>query len=156
MFRFRLQKILDLRQREEDECQRTLAQAQRHRMEVESALQKVCSEREDFDRRCALPDSRPLRPLDLQTRRARVLALSQRQMRCELDLGRALQLEEEARRAVVEAHRAVEVLRRLREKAQRQWQAEKDAQERKELDDISSRYGALRRRSTATPAGERG
>lgn len=156
MFRFRLQKLLDLREREEQQAQLRLAEAQSHRLRAQEELRAASEARDDFDRRCAEDSTEALRPIDLRARLFQVNALRDREESAHAALEACMRQEDTLREVVLQAHRTVEVLRRLRERTEKKWRDEIEAKERKILDDISGRYGALRKDLTASPAADRG
>ena len=141
VFRFRLQKVLDLRERELDSRRRELAQAIREETARAAALELVRAERAAFDERLCHVDDRPVSALELRARLAASQAHAVREAQTEQSLEAARRATTAVRERTVEAHRAVETLRRLRERAHAKWLREIDAQERKILDDIQSRYG---------------
>ena len=100
MFRFRLQKLLDLREREEQQAQLRLAEAQRHRLQAEDEIRAATGARDEFDRRCAEASTEALRPIDLLARLSQVNALRDREERARAALD-ALQRQEDALRDAV-------------------------------------------------------
>ena len=140
-FRFRLQKVLELRERELEQKQLELARAQADEARAMDALDRARRERLDHDGRLRTVDTAPVTPLDLRARLVTTEALARREDTARQELEAARQRTEAARRRAIDAHHAVEVVDRLRDRARARWQAGIDAQERKLLDDIQSRYG---------------
>jgi flagellar FliJ protein len=140
-FRFRLQKVLELRERELEQRQLELARARTDEAHATDALERARRERLDHDGRLRTVDTEPVTPLELRARLATTEALTRREDAARQELEAARQRTESARRRAIDAHHAVEVVERLRDRARSRWQAEIDAQERKILDDIQSRYG---------------
>ena len=151
-FRFRLQKILELREHEEEAAQRVLGGLQRRVQAAERSLENVRRARRDHDRRCEDLGERPVSVLELRARLQTSESLRAAEEAAERQRRSALDDVDRAREALVEAHRKVEALRRLREKALDRWKIEMNAQERKILDDISNRYGDERLGPAASPA----
>jgi flagellar protein FliJ len=136
-FRFRLERILELRRAKEEAAQRALAEARRAVEEESRRLASLLAE-EDEGRRT----SRGLRQGTLDLGALRLLEGYQnavdRRIRTSrerlLDLGRA---ELEKRKALTEAMKAVKVLERVREKRLAEWTRAQAAGERKFLDEVA-------------------
>ncbi|HKK70123.1 MAG TPA: flagellar export protein FliJ [Candidatus Krumholzibacteria bacterium] len=140
-FRFRLQKVLELRERELEQKQLELARARADEFGASDALERARRERLDHDTRLRRVDASPVSPLELRARLATTEALTRREDAARRELEVARERTEAARVRAIEAHHGVEIVDRLRDRARSRWQAEIDAQERKILDDIQSRYG---------------
>lgn len=155
-FVFRLQKILELREREEEGAQQVLAALQRRHLQAKESLRQVRAARQAHDEHCALDPGRPLTALDLRARLSTTAALVAADGQAQRQVEVAAQEVDRGRRALVEAHRRVEVLRRLRERNHRRWSAEMRTQERKILDDTRNRSGAMGIDRPETPSARKG
>lgn len=140
-FRFRLQRILELRERELRDRRLELARAQRDENDANQRLDSAREERAARDRALCTVDPGPLSPLELQARHAATEAHERREQQLTLALQQIRARVQMAREAAVEAHRQVRILETLRDKARDRWRGEIEAQERREQDDIQSRYG---------------
>ncbi len=142
-FVFRLQPVLDMRQREERERQRVVAKLERERVEIETELRTcqdtVARERED------LRDRLIGGGIDVSGARWQAhasLDALRRSKHAALRLAGVIARTELARRSLMEAtsrRRAVELLRDRQFEA---WKAEQNKRERLELDEIGARLGA--------------
>lgn len=150
-FEFRLQRILELREREEQASQQVLAALQRRHLSAQESLRQVRIARDAHDDHCALDPGRPLTALDLRARLATTAALEAAEAQARRQAQQTAAEMERGRAALVEAHRRVQVLQRLRERAHRRWAAELRTQERKIMDDTHNRSGIVDLRA-ATPA----
>jgi len=139
-FVFRLQPVLEMRQREEREHQRVVARLERERVELEAEL-RMCQEtvaRERGDLRDRLVGS----GLDVAGARWQAhasLDAMRRSKHAALRLAGVFARIELARRSLMAAtskRRAVELLRDRQHEA---WRAEQAKRERLELDEIGSR-----------------
>ena len=151
-FVFRLQKILELREREEEAAQRLLASLQRRELQARESLRQVRAALLAHDDHCAEDPGRPLTALDLRARLATHSALTAAEGQAKRQADGVAAEVDRARGALVEAHRKVEVLRRLRERNHRRWIAEINAQERRILDDTRNRNGEMGIGYPETPA----
>ena len=144
-FRFRLQKVLDTRQRRVDAASRELAAAARRTSEAEARIarldaqvdrcrQVACTARDDFPvtERIGLN-----RWLDQQARLRMGLCV---------DLAEAQAEEEDRRRAMTLAWQELEVLKKLRQRQKEQWRAEQAKRESLEMDEIGVQRADRHRR----------
>lgn len=141
VFRFRLQRILELRERELRDRRLDLARVQSEEGAATQRLAEARDERMARDHALCTVDPGPLSPLELQARHAATEAHEHRERHLHATLQQIRARVEAARAAAVEAHRQVRMLETLRDKARERWAREIDAQERREQDDIQSRYG---------------
>lgn len=151
-FVFRLQKILELREREEEAAQRSLATLLRREMQARESLRQVQAARRAHDDHCSEDPGRPLTALDLRARLSTTAALTAAEAQAQRQADAVAVESRRARDLLVEAHRKVEVLRRLRDRNHRRWIAEMNAQERKILDDTPNRSGKMGLCRPETPA----
>ncbi len=138
-FRFRLDRLLDLRRMREETAQRDLAEARGAVLGQNRKLLGMLNEREEG--KGAL---REMRTKDLDLGRLRFqeawLESLERRIREGYDLLHELVRREIGRRqALTEAARGVQVLERLRERRYRDWQRGLDREERKTLDEVAQR-----------------
>ncbi|HEX7898198.1 MAG TPA: flagellar export protein FliJ [Planctomycetota bacterium] len=143
-FRFRLERLLEIRRAKEEVAQRDFAEAARAAQAEARALAALLAEEEESKRA-----SRELRrgPLDLAALRLQEGYLSAVDKRVRASRGRLLELqaaEAGKRRALVEAMKAVKVLERFRERKLAEWILSADRDERKVLDEAAhaAREGA--------------
>jgi len=136
-FRFRLRKVLEHRERLEEDAKTAFLNARAQRLDAERMLEALAGVRAE-----AL--ARPLAGLEdrlVLERFLEALADRERQQRIVV---RTLEDEEESmRQAWIEARRDAEALRKLREAARAEWQAEADRREQAALDE----WAVLRRAS---------
>lgn len=141
-FRFRLERLLEVRRAKEDVAQRDFAEASRALREETRRLTALLAEEEEV--KAASRDARR-GPLDLAALRLHegYLGAVDRRVRATrerlLELGRA---EAEKRRALVEAMKGVKVLERFRERKLAEWTRTRERDERKALDEAARREGA--------------
>lgn len=140
-FRFRLQRVLDLREHELTARQRDLALALEQVRVAEARLAAARHERSERDAALRVVDDRPVSPLVLAARVADTTAFERREAQLVAGVAAAADGVGRARSAAIEARRQVEVMERLREKARDRWLGEIATQERRDQDDIQSRYG---------------
>lgn len=136
-FRFRLERLLEVRRAKEDVAQRAFADARRATLEETKALTALLAEEEDVKRR-----SREARvgPLDLTALRVQEGYLGAVDRRVKASRERLLELgqaETEKRRALVEAMKGVKALERFRERKLAEWTRSRDRDERKALDEAA-------------------
>jgi len=136
-FLFRLQKVLEHRERLEEEAKTAFLNARAQRLDAERMLEALAGVRAE-----AL--ARPLAGLEDRLALERFLeALADRERQQRIVV-RTLEDEEESlRQAWIEARRDAEALRKLREAARAEWQAEADRREQAALDE----WAVLRRAS---------
>lgn len=155
-FRFRLEKILELRRSELDQRRASFLALEREGWVLRERLSRAEEERAEHGRRSEESSATPLRPLDLLSRartsdahRRRVEALAVELHEHQGRLARA-------REELAEANQRVRMLEKLREKKLEEYRDEIEAQERKILDDIQGRKGLMRLRGPADPARSQG
>lgn len=141
VFRFRLQRILELREHELQTRRLELATAQRAETEARVALARARDERRERDVALRDVEGAAISTLELRARRAATEAHAAREERLVKSAHAAGRAVERARQAAVEAQRQVRVMESLRDKARQRWLAGIDAQDRRIQDDIQSRYG---------------
>ena len=136
-FRFRLERLLDLRRAKEGVAQRALADARRAVEEEERRLAELLAEAEE-GRRTSRGQRKGLLDLDVLRLQERYrntieerIGTSRERL---LALGKA---EQEARASLTEAMKAVKVLERVREKRLAEWTRAEDREERKFLDEVA-------------------
>lgn len=144
-FRFRLQKVLDARQRKVDAASRELAAAAQRTARAAERISRLDSEVERVRR--AVADSRtdfPVREriglnqwLDHQSRLRTGLCVSLSEARAE---------EEDRRCAMTRAWQDLEVLKKLRERQRGLWRAEQARRESVEMDEIGVQRADRQRR----------
>lgn len=136
-FRFRLERLLDLRRAKEGAAQRALADARKAVEEETLRLAELLAEEEEGRR-----TSRGLRQgrldldvLQLQEGHRQAIERRIRTSRERLlELGKA---EQEKRLALTEAMKAVKVLERVRERRLAEWTRAGEREERKFLDEVA-------------------
>jgi flagellar FliJ protein len=111
-FRFSLQRVLDLREREAEEAERALARAVRARREKEEVLAAARRRRAEA---CAPPATGPLDPAALRRRAGFLDDLRRAEGEAARQLDRLRRQEAEARRALMARRRPEEALRVLRD-----------------------------------------
>ncbi len=135
-FEFSLQKVLDYRQRREEQAIRAFAEAQAQLMHEQAVLHKLLIEREECLRRSHRRQHLAVDLLDVEQ-----TYLSALEERIELQRERVAEAErvvEEKREALIEAQRERKALERLREKHYEQWRQEMLRAEQKVLDDLAT------------------
>lgn len=136
-FRFRLDRLLDLRRRREEAAQRDLAEAMRAVRDQNGKLLGMMAARDEG--KAAL---RAMRMKELDLGRLRLqedyLESLERKIRVEFDrLQELVRSEIGKRHALTEAVRGVKVLERLRERRLQEWTRGADREERKTLDEVA-------------------
>lgn len=148
-FRFRLERVLRLRERQRDERRREHAAIQAQVEHTRRQHEQLRAQREALGR--ALAEGEAVTALQLATRLRSVQLASSAQRDC---FARLRGLEQELARSLVrlqDAHREVQVLERLREKREGEYRDAIRAQAQRELDDIPRRRGSARAASAAAP-----
>ena len=151
VFRFRLEGLLSLRRRAEDEAEQVAMQAAREQRLAEAALEAVVSRIAAHME--AGRQRREQGQLDLDAIRDEggwSRQLEQERKAAEAELERRSQETERTRWAWVEARRAREVVSRLRERQHLAWQRDLDQAEQKLLDELATQGHAR----NARPGGE--
>ncbi|MCS6831648.1 MAG: flagellar export protein FliJ [Armatimonadota bacterium] len=135
-FEFSLQKVLDYRQRVEEQAIRAFAEAQAHLIRERAMLHQLLIEREECLRRSQRRQQLAIELLDIEQ-----TYLSALEGRIEAQRERVAQAEkvlQKKREALIEAQRERKVLERLREKHYEQWRQEMLHSEQKSLDDLAT------------------
>ena len=136
-FRFRLERLLEIRRAREEAAQRAHAEARRAVDEEALRLAALLAEEEEARR-----VSRDLRRgvLDLAALQLQESVQNAVDRRLRTSRERRLELDRaelEKRTALTEAMKAVKVLERVREKRLAEWTRARDVEERKTLDEVA-------------------
>lgn len=150
-FRFRLQKVLDLRQRKVDTAAQELAAAARRTAGVARRIAQLDAEVDRLQQKAGRrTDSFPVHER---------IALNQwlahqadRRGGLCVELSRVRAEEEERRREMTRAWQDVEVLKKLRERQRQHWQQEHAKRESREMDEIGVQRADRRRREKLASA----
>jgi len=135
-FVFSLQKVLEYRQRLEEQAIRAFAEAQAQLMHEQAVLHKLLIEREECLRR-----SNRRQHLSVELLAVEQTYLSALEERIEQQRQRVAEAEkvlEEKRQALIEAQRERKTLERLREKQYEEWRQEWLRTEQKALDELAN------------------
>lgn len=135
-FEFSLQKVLDYRQRREEQAIRAFAEAQAQLLHEQAVLHKLVVEREECLRRSHRRQRLTVDLLDVEQ-----TYLSALEERIEAQRERVAEAEkvlEERQEALIEAQRERKALERLREKHYEQWRQEILRIEQKALDELAT------------------
>ncbi|MGQ9487795.1 MAG: flagellar export protein FliJ [Armatimonadota bacterium] len=135
-FVFSLQKVLEYRQRLEEQAIRAFAEAQRHLEREQAVLAELISLREQCLQRSSRAKRLAVEMLDVEQTylfalEGRIEAQRQRVAEAEAVL-------EERRQALIEAQRERKALERLRDKHYEQWRQEVLRAEQQVLDDLAT------------------
>lgn len=139
-FEFSLQKVLDYRQRREEQALRAFAEAQAQLAHARAVLERLQHEREE----CLARSQRRHRlmvPM-LTVEQTYLSALEERLEEQRQRVAQAERLLEERRQALLEAQRERKALERLREKQYEQWRQEMLRVEQKALDELATMRAA--------------
>lgn len=151
-FRFRLERVLALRRTELDGLRQRMRGLRAEEQQIQDELRAAIHGRREYDRQCALPSDTNLSPLNLvsrlRTAELHARKVSQTQTTLSEVQGRIQHLRSE----LLEGHRKVKILERLRERKLKMYREEIEAQETKMLDDIQRRTGRVRSRRAELPA----
>jgi flagellar export protein FliJ len=138
-FRFRLERLLELRRQTESAAERDWAAAQEAvRRRNDALLAVVREEAESKQEARELKRSSP-DPVQLRLLEGYQLALERRRLRETAALQELSRTELERRRRLVEARKGVRVLERFRERQLGLWRARAEAEERRFLDEVAQR-----------------
>jgi flagellar FliJ protein len=151
-FRFRLERVLGLRRTELDELRLRMGRLRGEQLEARQALRVAIEERRAYARRCSDPLEGGHTPLQLQSRFQTAASHARRVEQSQAALDEVNARIDALRDELMEAHRRVKILERLREKRLADHLEEIEAQERKLLDDIHRRRGRMRFGRSALPA----
>ncbi|MCG0237971.1 MAG: flagellar export protein FliJ [Firmicutes bacterium] len=138
-FRFRLQRLLDLREQEVDAARRELAAARQAVATAEAGLRTV----EGLVRRrlddAARQEALGSPALDFVLRRLQIAGLLRTLAEARAGLEAARQVEAERRQELVAALGRARTLERLRDRRREEWRAEAARAEQAELDELALR-----------------
>jgi len=154
MFRFRLERVLQHRQREVDARSREVAAIQRALQEREDRLAQAGRQLQQCRAELAARRHGELDPGALQRATAWQEELVTRRQTAEQDLAAARLDLNAAQERLQQAWRDREVLERLRQRQRQEWQQEEARRERRALDEIGAIRSALaggRRHADARP-----
>ncbi|GBC95408.1 hypothetical protein HRbin16_01197 [bacterium HR16] len=135
-FEFSLQKVLDYRQRREEQAIRAFMEAQAQLLHEQAVLHKLIVEREQCLRRSHRHQHLVVELLDVE--QTYLSALEERIEAQRERVAEAEKVVEEKREALIEAQRERKALERLREKHYEQWRQEILRTEQKVLDDLAT------------------
>jgi flagellar export protein FliJ len=138
-FRFRLEKLLELRRRREDLAQREFAEAQQAVQAAQRAVLGVLQEQDAARKAVQELKQGEVDLVRLRLQESYRTALERRLDREREVLQERGRVEAEKRRALVEMRKGVRVLERFREKKLKGWRAEADLEERRFLDEVAQR-----------------
>lgn len=155
-FRFRLQKLLEYRQRLVDEARIALAKADQALAAANCELEAARAHRAQLDQAYREPSQATVTALSHARALGEVRAASAREARASAALLRAEQARQAARAHVERCHRGAKMLERLRERRLQSHREEERAQERHAMDDVAGRRGRSRPLPPASPARRRG
>lgn len=140
-FRFRLERLLELRRAKEGVAQRDFAEARRAVLEETRRLTALLAEAEEVKRASRESRRGTLDLAALRIQEGYLGAAERRAWACRERLAALGQAEAEKRRALVEAMKGVKALERFRERKLAEWTRARELEERKALDEA----GAARR-----------
>jgi flagellar FliJ protein len=135
-FVFSLQKVLEYRQRLEEQAIRAFAEAQAQLMHEQAVLHKLLIEREECLRRSHRCQHLSVELLAVE--QTYLSALEERIARQRQRVAEAEKVLEEKRQALIEAQRERKTLERLREKQYEEWRQEWLRTEQKALDELAT------------------
>lgn len=139
-FEFSLQKVLDYRQRREEQALRAFAEAQAQLAQERAVLESLLHEREACLRRSQRRHRLMMSMLTVE--QTYLSALEERIVVQRERVTQAERLLEERRQALLEAQRERKALERLREKQYEQWRQEMLRVEQKALDELATMRAA--------------
>jgi flagellar FliJ protein len=135
-FVFSLQKVLEYRQRLEEQAIRAFAEAQAQLMHEQAVLHKLLIEREECLRRSHRRQHLSVELLAVE--QTYLAALEERIEQQRQRVAEAEKVLEEKRQALIEAQRERKTLERLREKQYEEWRQEWLRTEQKALDELAN------------------
>jgi flagellar export protein FliJ len=136
-FRFRLEKLLELRRLREDLALREFSEAQRAVQAAQRAVLGVLQEQDAARKAVQELKQGEVDLVRLRLQESYRTALERRLERERETLQERGRVEAEKRRALVEMRKGVRVLERFREKKLKAWRAEADLEERRFLDEVA-------------------
>lgn len=137
-FKFRLEKVLSIRLREQDEASRKNALAQQRLVQARNALVAV-----EEDKRCTEENLERIKRediLDAKTLHLHALRFAGLAVDIEKAVVEIARANNEARIAaeiLAEVHKSVEILKKLRERDEKEYNANLQKKERAEMDEIA-------------------
>ena len=138
-FKFRLQVVLDMREKELEERQMEMSRILTALNEQQAKLQNILNRQEDNTRQQEeLVTSENLQVVRLEGHRAFGIKLTQDAKNQERIISNTKAILARKQQEVKEAHQKVEVLKKLKEKQEKQYYQEFLHLEMKEIDDITS------------------
>jgi flagellar export protein FliJ len=152
MFRFRLERVLQHRQRRLDDCTLEAARAASALQVARTALTTARQELQASRDQTAARRQGRLRADDLTRLLAWHENLTARAQRLEAAVTAAARAEEAAQERLQAAWRDCEVLRRLEQRQRAEWVQQNERRERRILDEVGAIRAALVRRDPALPA----
>jgi flagellar FliJ protein len=137
-FRFRLQSVLDHRERVERKKQRLLASAQRKLLEAEESLQRL---RDEYERTAEMLRVKhaELDAMGLYNHYAHMDYVMRGIRVAETKVAACAQEVEQAQAALMNARRRKKILETLRERRRKAFEVEQAAQEQRMIDDLNAR-----------------
>ena len=138
-FKFRLQVVLDMREKELEERQMEMSRILTALNEQQAKLQNILNRQEDNTREQEeLSTSDNIKVMKLEEYRAFGIKLTQDAKNQERIISNTKAILARKQQEVKEAHQKVEVLKKLKEKQEKQYYQEFLHLEMKEIDDITS------------------
>lgn len=141
-FRFKLQPVLDQRERIEEQRTLEVANLERERLVIEDRLRslqsRIAGAKDDLRSRLAAPGSSVI-ITDIRLQANASLYMSAQAQRVVLELAGAYQRVEHARKRLLEATTARKAVETLRERRRAEWKHEQARREQAQLDEILSR-----------------
>lgn len=150
MFEFRLERVLQHRQRQVDACTLEVAEAQAALLAAQARLDAMARELDDSRNLAAARRRGEIRSMDLQRQLGwhENLLACRRRLAAEATAARTLL--EAAQARLEEAWRDREVLERLKQRQADEWLRLRERRERQDLDEIGAIRAALALRETAS------
>lgn len=135
-FHFRLERILSIRRRQEEQERMRFGAAMQAKLQAEMRLEEIRNRmRETIEAAARMMESR-VTIEDLRRTHDYRMALLRRESEAESALAEAVCRLETARTALIEARKKKRVLERLRERAHARWRYESENEEQNDLDEI--------------------
>lgn len=135
-FRFRLERVLAIRAKEEERERMLFGAAMREKLRAEMALDEVRERIRAAIETAAARMKERVMIEDLRRSHDYRMALLRREAEAEAHLAASSGKLEERRAALIEARKRKRVLERLREKARERWRLEVDREEQDDLDEM--------------------
>lgn len=145
-FRFKLQPVLDQRERIEEQRMLEVAQLERERLVIENRLRDLQSHiagaKHDLRSRLGAPGASVI-ITDVRLQANASLHMSAQAQRVALELAGAYQRVEHARKRLLEATTARKAVETLRDRRRAEWKHEQSRREQAQLDEILSRPASM-------------